>query len=111
MLCYPVITMGNFAHQVSKIRLIKKTNKKMEDMLSIENNIDASFPKTFIWHCIKDPVVDYHNSTMLSDSLNKMGVLNKFKLIDDKYHDLGLASKCKTKGWLERAIDFWNKNN
>ena len=110
MLCYPVITMGDKTHKGSRLMLLGKNPTKEDiDKLSIEKNVDKNYPKTYIWQCKGDTVVDYTNSLLINDALDKVGVAHKMELFDDKHHGLGLANKSPAERWLDRAINFWNE--
>jgi len=75
---YPVVTMKEpYVHKRSRRALLgdrHQHDKTMIDSLSIERHIKTDCPPVFIVNCIDDPVVDYHNSTMLDSALTAQNV-------------------------------------
>ena len=70
MLCYPLITMGEKTHKVSRRNFLGLFPGKTEiKASSVEKLANGSFPPTFVWACEDDGTVDYNNSVMLCLSL------------------------------------------
>ncbi len=110
VLCYPVITMGALTHQGSADNLLG-IDRTAEDIsfASVEKHVDKSYPPTFLWQCRPDDVVDYRNSVMLRDELQKHNIPHRFTLYDEGGHGLGLALDTPAEGWFKSAVDFWTE--
>lgn len=107
ILCYPVITMGELTHKMSRKFLLGFLPGKPEiKSASVENRVSADFPPTFLWHCKDDASVDYHNSVMLDKALEKYGVPHQLKLFETGGHGIGLADGKEPEGWFQQAFDF-----
>jgi len=111
ILSYPVITMGKYTHMGTRERIIgTNPSDELIHKYSVEENIDESYPKTYIWHCKDDNIVNSINSVMMSEALNKANVKNKLELFDSTIHGLSLGIGSQAEGWLDRAIEFFNNN-
>ena len=108
MLAYPVITMGPYTHKGTKKNLIDD-NKELEGLLSIEKQVDKDFPKIYIWQCDHDKVVPYQNTLLMVETLNKHNVKYEHLLVSGNAHGWGLAKDTAADGWLENALQLWNK--
>ena len=59
ILSYPVITLGEFTHEDSKRNLLgDKPDVSIINRLSVEKQINSTFPPTFVWYGTADNVVD-----------------------------------------------------
>ena len=56
ILCYPVITMGEYTHKESKENLIGDTSYTAEET-SLENSISKHTVPAFVWHTFEDTAV------------------------------------------------------
>ncbi len=72
ILCYPVITTGRYTHSRSRENI--DPAGQLEDITSVEKNVSADFPPTFIWHNADDKTVPVMNSIMLSQALSENGI-------------------------------------
>lgn len=107
ILCYPVVTMGEFTHKVSRKYFLGFLPGKPEiRAASIENCITADYPPAFLWHCKDDASVDYHNSELLAEALKEHNVPYEFKLYETGGHGIGLAEGKEPEGWFQNAFDF-----
>lgn len=107
VLCYPVITMLEHTHKVSRqIFLGAFSGKAEREKASVELNITSDYPPTFAWHNKDDGSVDVQNSIMLHEALEEKGVRNEFYLYETGDHGIGLAEGKDAEGWIEKAIDF-----
>ncbi|MBU5487731.1 alpha/beta hydrolase [Clostridium sp. MSJ-8] len=104
ILSYPVVSMNRYVHAESRYNLFP--NNVEASIFSLEENIDSNYPKTFLWHCRKDKLVDYHNSIMLQEALNKKSIDNEVYIYDEGMHGLGLAKGYEAEEYLENAIKF-----
>lgn len=110
VLSYPVITMGELTHKVSRQNFLGiLTGKPERNAASVERHITSDYPPTFAWHNKDDKTVDYRNSVMLEKALNENGVFNEFHYYETGGHGIGLAEGKEAEGWVDKAIDFLDK--
>lgn len=119
MLCYPVITSGEFAHRGSFDNLTGGDDSLLEH-LSLEKQVNAHTPKTFLWHTFTDEAVPVENSLMFVSALRKYNIPTEFHLYPKGRHGLALASELtagedgghiqeECESWIELACT-WLKN-
>ncbi len=115
VLCYPVITSGPKAHRGSIVNLIGNREELLEKV-SLEKQVSALTPPTYIWTTRTDNSVPYENSVLLKEALDKFKVRNELYLYPEGSHGLSLGSpevfspenyvpSCVT-DWPERADAF-----
>ena len=94
ILCYPVITMGEYSHQVSKKNLIG-TNPPPElvKLLSNELQVTAHTPPCFIWTTFEDKTVLMENSLLFAGALRKNHVPFDLHVYKKGGHGMGLGDK------------------
>lgn len=99
MLCYPVITSGEFAHKGSIESLLGERAKDAaaREQVSLEMQVEDQFPKTFIWHTVTDASVPVENSMLLAGALRKSGISFELHLFPRGEHGLALANEETTK--------------
>lgn len=120
VLCYPVITAGEYSHKGSFQKLLGKDELTDTDIerFSIENRVTENFPKTFIWHTYEDQVVPAMNSLLLSEAMYKNNVQFELRVYPEGNHGLSLSNKMTTRPirvspekvqvWVKDSIDFLN---
>ncbi|MCR5781164.1 MAG: alpha/beta hydrolase [Clostridia bacterium] len=112
ILCYPVVTMGDKTHKLSRsILLGKDPDEELIDRLSVERHIGQDFPPTFVWYGTADKVVDPVNSRMLQAALNLAGVPCEAEEYEGIGHGVGLAEGTAAEEWFDRAVEFWNETS
>jgi len=74
ILCYAVITLGEFTHQGSKNICWAKTLAELVRELSNELQVTKDTPPCFIWHTYEDSAVPVENSMQFAEALRKAGV-------------------------------------
>ncbi|HUC84561.1 MAG TPA: alpha/beta hydrolase [Candidatus Acidoferrales bacterium] len=94
VLCYPVITMGQFTHQGSRDNLMG-TNAPAELVKSLSNELQVTTntPPCFIWTTFDDQVVPMENSMMFAEALRKNRVPFALHIYDTGPHGMGLKDK------------------
>ena len=110
ILCYPVITSGEFAHNGSFECLLGDKYDELKDELSIEKNINKDTPACFVWHTKTDNFVPYENTLMLIDSLKEKNIPVESHIFDKGDHGLSLANKVsmdKNKWGIEESVQVW----
>jgi acetyl esterase/lipase len=94
ILCYPVITMGRFAHAGSKKGLIgDDPPPELIKLMSNEQQVTAQTPPCFIWHGLDDKTVPVENSVMFADALKNNSVPFELHIYQSARHGLGLGDR------------------
>ncbi len=92
VLCYPVITSGQYAHECS-IHLLIGEDKTLLDMASLEKHVSPQTPPTFIWTTKEDQAVPYENSLLFADALKQNNVPFVLKVYEKGSHGLSLGTQ------------------
>ncbi|MES1166905.1 MAG: alpha/beta hydrolase [Pseudomonadota bacterium] len=92
VLCYAVITMGEFAHAGSRNQLLgsNPSPEALKDM-SAELQVTAQTPPCFIWATFEDKTVPVENSLMFAAALRKAAVPFSLHIYEKGAHGLGLG--------------------
>jgi acetyl esterase/lipase len=92
VLCYPVITMGEFTHRGSKRNLLG-TNPPPELIAGLSNELQVktNTPPCFIWHTWADTTVSVENSLQFAAALRAAGVRYELHIYERGHHGLGLG--------------------
>ncbi|MCH5344350.1 MAG: alpha/beta hydrolase [Acetatifactor sp.] len=93
ILCYPVITSGEFAHKGSFENLLGDRVEELSEKLSLEKQVSDKTPKAFIWHTFTDDSVPVENSLLLVSAMRKAGIPTEFHMYPVGGHGLALASR------------------
>ena len=108
ILCYPVISMGEYTHEGSRNMLLgKNPQADMITRLSVELQADSDYPPTFTWYGTADTTVAPKNSKMLAEKLEKSGVPCKVEEYEGIGHGAGLAKGTIAEPWFSHAVEFW----
>lgn len=120
ILCYPVITSGEFAHRGSFERLLGERQEELAEKMSLEKQVNSKTPKAFIWHTFTDQSVPVENSLLLVNALRRAGIPTEFHMYPVGAHGLALAThltetadgravqeECST--WIE-LVKTWLEN-
>ena len=106
VLCYAVISMGEFTHQGSKANLLgKNPSEELVKSLSNELQVTSDTPPCFIWHTWEDNAVKVENSLMFAMALRKAGVPFDLHVYEHGQHGIGLANGHP---WSSECL-FWLK--
>jgi acetyl esterase/lipase len=94
ILCYPVITLGEYAHQGSKVNLLG-TNPPPElvRLLSNELQVTTNTPPCFIWTTFEDKTVPMENTMLFAGALRKNHVPFDLHVYQKGGHGMGLKDK------------------
>ena len=93
ILCYPVITMGEFTHQGSRDNLLgKNPSAELVRNLSNELQVTKETPACFIWHTGEDKAVPVENSLQFAEALRKAAVPFDLHIYQKGAHGLGLGT-------------------
>ncbi len=118
VLCYPVITAGEFAHRGSFVNLTDTEDIKAHQAFSLEKLVTANTPPTFLWHTWSDGGVPVMNTLLLCDALYANRVRAEVHLFPQGGHGIGLANEMtaeepshiipECQQWPEMAARFLN---
>lgn len=93
ILCYAVITMGQFTHQGSKHNLLgENPSPELVRDLSNELQVTKDTPPCFIWHTWEDGAVPVENSLQFAEALRKQGVPFDLHIYQKGGHGIGLGT-------------------
>ena len=111
ILCYAVITMGQFTHQGSKQNLLgKDPSPELVRELSNELQVTKDTPPCFVWHTYEDSGVPVENSLQFAEALRRAGVPFDLHIYQKGPHGLGLGTRDWNPGkrhpWTRDCI-FW----
>jgi acetyl esterase/lipase len=112
ILCYPVISMGEFTHHGSKNNLLgQNPSPEMVELLSNELQVTTNTPPCFIWTTFEDTVVPMENSMLFAEALRKNHVPFDLHVYQKGGHGMGLADKppfAHPHPWANDCL-FWLK--
>ncbi len=92
VLCYPVITSGEFAHRGSFHALLGEKEEELKDFVSLENQVTADTPPAFIWHTYEDSSVPVENSMLYASAMRRAKVPFELHIYPRGHHGLALAN-------------------
>jgi len=96
LLCYPVITAEQgICHEGSIQNVLGKNNLDnfdLRDFVSLEKNVDSTFPPTFIWHTTEDESVPLENSLEMAKALRNSKIKFEYHIFQKGCHGLALAT-------------------
>lgn len=92
VLCYAVISMGEFAHQGSKKNLLG-TNPPPALVKEFSNELQVTkeTPPCFVWHTMEDKTVPVENSLQFASALRQAGVPFDLHIYQKGGHGMGLG--------------------
>ena len=94
ILCYPVITSGEFAHRGSINNLLGgEADEKLLHEVSLEHHVSEKTPPAFIWHTLNDSIVPAENSLLFANALRKRNIPFELHIYPEGPHGLSLATK------------------
>lgn len=92
ILCYPVISMGRFAHRGSKANLLGEAPApELVREMSTELQVTSGTPPCFLWHTRDDDIVPVENTLMFAAALREKGVPFDLHVFQRGPHGLGLG--------------------
>ena len=110
VLCYAVISFGEFAHAGSRKNLLgDNPDPDLVRFLSNELQVTKDTPPTFLWHTIEDKAVPVENSLLFAAAMRKAGVPFSLHVYEKGAHGLGLGRPDRpAPPWGEQLL-FWFK--
>lgn len=110
LLCYPVITSGEKAHEESFRNLLGEQYEEKKAELSLENQVTPDTPPTFLWHTATDDTVPVENSLYFFQSCLQQGVSAELHIYPVGGHGLSLANEetCRANGiGVQKECQSW----
>lgn len=110
LLCYPVITSGEKAHEGSFRNLLGEQYEEKKAELSLENRVTPDTPPTFLWHTATDDTVPVENSLYFFQSCLQQGVSAELHIYPVGGHGLSLANEetCRANGiGVQKECQSW----
>jgi acetyl esterase/lipase len=93
ILCYAVITMGEYTHKGSKHNLLgENPSEDLVKGLSNELQVTRQTPPCFLWHTWEDKAVPVENTLQFAEALRKAEVPFDLHIYQKGGHGLGLGS-------------------
>lgn len=92
ILCYPVISFGEFAHQGSRKNLLgENPPPELVRQMSAELHVSKQTPPTFLFHTDEDQAVPSENSLLYYQALRRNNVPAELHIYRLGRHGVGLA--------------------
>ncbi len=110
ILCYPVITFGEFRHDGSRRHLLgDNPSPDLIQHLSNETQVTSDTPPCFIWHTWEDQAVPVENALLFAGALRRAGVPFDLHIYEKGRHGLGLGRPdADAPPWAADCV-FWLK--
>ncbi|MBQ7249214.1 MAG: prolyl oligopeptidase family serine peptidase [Deltaproteobacteria bacterium] len=119
ILSYPVITGGTYAHRGSFERLLgPEPGEEALRWFSLETQVTAETPPTFLWQTATDESVPVQNSFLFAQSLMQANVPVELHIYPKGAHGLSLATEAVEEpgkgrlrdnhvaGWFDIMLDW-----
>lgn len=108
ILCYPVVSFGEFRHNGSMVNLLgENPPEELRRRMSVENAVTVQTPPMFIWTTVDDQAVPMENSLLLANALRRNNVPFSLHVFPSGRHGLGLAADCPDVGQWTTICDEW----
>ncbi len=110
LLCYPVITSGEKAHEESFRNLLGEQYEEKKEELSLENQVTPDTPPMFLWHTATDETVPVENSLYFFQACLQQGVSAELHIYPVGGHGLSLANEetCRANGiGVQKECQSW----
>lgn len=110
LLCYPVITSGEKAHEESFRNLLGEQYEEKKEEFSLENQVTPDTPPTFLWHTATDETVPVENSLYFFQACLQQGVSAELHIYPVGGHGLSLANEetCRANGiGMQKECQSW----
>ena len=95
ILGYPVVSAGDCCHPGSFRSLLgeRAEDQSLRELVSLEKQVDSSFPPAFLWNTVTDQSVPVANSMLLAQALLQNHVSLEYHLYPVGRHGLSLANE------------------
>jgi acetyl esterase/lipase len=112
ILCYPVISMGEFAHEFSKDNLLgTNATPELVRLLSNELQVTSNTPPCFLWTTFEDQSVPMENTIRFAEALRRNHVPFDLHIYEKGAHGMGLNDQppfTHPHPWTAECL-FWLK--
>lgn len=102
---YPVITFGEECHEGS-FQALTGGDESLREALSLEKQITADYPATFLWACEDDDCVPVSNAVRMGMALKEAGIRYELYTYPTGGHGCNLAFGNSARTWTEEMIRF-----
>ncbi|MBQ9008697.1 MAG: alpha/beta hydrolase [Clostridia bacterium] len=112
ILCYPVITGGEFAHRGSFDNLLGPEQAHRVEELSLEKRDLSGMPPVFIWHTFQDQSVPVENTLLFARALRAAGIETEMHVFARGEHGLSLSNELTRNsegGGTEPSCTVWTQ--
>lgn len=108
ILCYPVISFGEFGHSGSQVNLIgADAPEDLRLSLCNELQVTGDTPPTFLWHTADDAGVPVENALQFAAALSANRVQYELHVYREGRHGLGLAPEFPhIATWIDLCGEF-----
>jgi len=114
ILCYAVITMGEYTHKGSRQNLLgNNPSPELVKLLSNELQVTTNTPPCFLWTTYEDKTVPMENTMLFASALRAHHVPFALHIYEKGGHGMGLADKppfAHPHPWAADCL-FWLKEN
>ncbi len=94
ILCYPVITSGEYAHRASFENLLgEQYGEEMLEKVSLEKQVTEDVPQAFLWHTYTDTAVPVENSLLFIEAMRKYKTPVEFHMYPVGSHGLATCGR------------------
>ena len=77
----------------------------------MDRRVGPGTPPTFIWTSKTDEFVDYRNSELFVQALQKHGIEHEYQLFPEGHHGRGLArAEQHTREWPQRTLAWLQRH-
>jgi acetyl esterase/lipase len=112
ILCYAVISLGEFTHKGSRENLLgKNPSPELVQLLSNELQVTTNTPPCFLWTTFEDKAVPMENTLLFAEALRKKHVPFALHVYEKGGHGMGLKDKppfANPHPWANDCL-FWLK--
>ena len=106
-LCYPVISFLSNQHEPS-FQALTGGDETLREHLSIEKQVDGTYPKTFIWTCADDSLVPPDNAERMGKALSDAGIESRLIVYPQGEHGCSIGIGTSAEGWIDEMLEFMN---
>ena len=111
VLTYPVISMRPdlTEQQTHNMLLGDPAEPAMEAFASVDEQVTADYPPTYIWCGDADKTVKPDNTRRMAEALEKAGVPYQCEIFPGVDHGVGPGTETAAEGWIDHAVAFWKE--
>ena len=111
ILSYPVISLRReITHMGTHDNLLgKHASFARERFASVDEQVTASYPPTYLWCGDADATVPAENTKRMAAALEKAGVPCCCEIFPGVDHGVGPGTGTAADGWIQKAVAFWKE--